>query len=257
MLDPAQRYANADEMLNDLERFIGGGSDSARRRRIADEMQRVFGDSRQRLNDIVRRRLEVLRSESNFESQTLRSVIESIPPEPSSVTVAPLARRDKPATRWGLWGAAAAVVIAGAAAVALQTQNGATSAPVVPADGSRQSADSGALPATSMAPATIEIYVVATPATATISIDGKPVVGNPHTSQVTSDDKQHTIRIEAAGHNPVEHSLQFGSDVVLNVALKPSTVSPSAQPPTPDIEEKKEEDDATDERRLDPVDPWE
>jgi serine/threonine-protein kinase len=77
--------------------------------------------------------------------------------------------------------------------------------------------------------AMIDVEVRVTPGTATISIDGKNVEGNPFSSQFPSDEVMHRVRASAQGYVTKSSSVAFNANVTLDFSLERITPPP---PPT-------------------------
>ncbi|MEO7331270.1 MAG: serine/threonine-protein kinase [Minicystis sp.] len=71
----------------------------------------------------------------------------------------------------------------------------------------------------------IELSVVATPPEAKITLDGKPLAGNPFKGKVASDKGKHQLTIEAPGYGPLIKMIDLDSNLELQLALvKQATV---------------------------------
>jgi serine/threonine-protein kinase len=87
------------------------------------------------------------------------------------------------------------------------------------------------------APADVEIYIVAIPPEATISVDGTAMSANPYTGRRRPDGRDHRVRIEAPGYEPVEQTVRYDRDVVLRVKLESTPPAASTGwTPAPDPE---------------------
>jgi serine/threonine-protein kinase len=81
-------------------------------------------------------------------------------------------------------------------------------------------------------PSTIGVDIRISPATATISIDGKPV-NNPFAQQFPSDDAVHTVRASAPGYAPKSLTVAFNANVRLDLNLDRLAPPPSQRKPDP------------------------
>jgi serine/threonine-protein kinase len=79
-------------------------------------------------------------------------------------------------------------------------------------------------------PNMIDVEIRVTPGTATISIDGKDVEGNPYSTQFPADDIMHRIRAAAPGHVTKSSSVAFNANVTLDFSLERITPAPSPPP---------------------------
>lgn len=77
-------------------------------------------------------------------------------------------------------------------------------------------------------PEQVQIRLSATPATASLTIDGKPVSGNPATLTVSKDDAEHEIKATLEGYEPVARSVRFASDLSLEISMTAVAAAPSA-----------------------------
>jgi eukaryotic-like serine/threonine-protein kinase len=67
--------------------------------------------------------------------------------------------------------------------------------------------------------AAIHIDIVATPANATLTLDGKAIKGNRLQTEVPRDEEPHVIRAVAPGYQPFSRAVTFSSDVRLAIHL--------------------------------------
>jgi serine/threonine protein kinase len=78
--------------------------------------------------------------------------------------------------------------------------------------------------------AEVHVTLAATPASASIFVDGKAVPGNPFAGTFPADSAQHAVRVEAAGYEASSVTLLFDQDRAVNLALRP--VHPEPAPST-------------------------
>ncbi|HEY0194547.1 MAG TPA: hypothetical protein VGC42_25720, partial [Kofleriaceae bacterium] len=81
--------------------------------------------------------------------------------------------------------------------------------------------------------AAIDVEIRVSPETATVSIDGKDVDGNPYSSQYPSDDVVHHIRASAPGYIAKSRAVVFNANVTLDLALERNQVSANQPAPAP------------------------
>jgi serine/threonine-protein kinase len=75
--------------------------------------------------------------------------------------------------------------------------------------------------ATTTATPEIDFTIRATPATATIAVDGAPLSGNPTSGKRPRDGAIHVVRVEATGYEPREESITFDRSVLVALDLHP------------------------------------
>jgi hypothetical protein len=79
----------------------------------------------------------------------------------------------------------------------------------------------------------IDVEIRVSPGTATVSIDGKVVDGNPFIKQYPSDDSTHYIRAIAPGYVAKDASVAFNANVTLDWSLERVLPPPPPPPPAP------------------------
>lgn len=130
------------------------------------------------------------------------------------------------------WFTAAALLGAAAAGAALfaALRGGVPPWPATPALGAE-----AAPPATSEAASArlIELRITATPTSARILLDDAPVPSNPFAAKFLRDGTGHRIRVEADGYAPEARLVVFERDVSLDVALAQAGAAPSGAAPPP------------------------
>jgi serine/threonine protein kinase len=84
-------------------------------------------------------------------------------------------------------------------------------------------------PPPALKPNMIDVEVRVSPGTATISIDGHDVEGNPFSSQFAADDVMHRVRAIAPGYVTKSSSVAFNANVTLDFSLE--RIAPPAPPP--------------------------
>jgi serine/threonine-protein kinase len=280
-LDPAQRYANAAEMQEELEALVVAAKLRSSSREAADFMMRAFPGERGAVRAFIDRRISELRREgdvtapksaphslsppSSSGSQSMQghlpqsSARDSVPAEPTSVSMRPAAARDlrgRHAVALALVGAGAGVALG--ALLALRAAVGVPTRPAAPVNG----ASSAAIGTTSAAPrepepsSAVQIRIVASPPDAEIWVDGAEVSANPFSGKFSRDGRLHTIEVRAHGHETKAQLVEFASDVELIVTLdrypnndpsRPRTAPPAASAPASPGPKP---------RTIDTSDPW-
>jgi serine/threonine-protein kinase len=98
-----------------------------------------------------------------------------------------------------------------------------------------------------IAPAVVTVTIQASPPEARLLLDGKPLSGNPFKGTLPRDGAEHSLRVEAKGHEALERTLRLERDVTMSLALTREPVAGSQarppfvprQPPEPDPDEMK------------------
>jgi eukaryotic-like serine/threonine-protein kinase len=223
--NPAERYATAEELQDDLEKLLDEiGPVSSRE--LGVHVSDLFASQRAEARAFVRRKLDELRSAhgSDEAPQSVRSVrtVDSsrddsrIGPLPLTISRPVLRegvpRGDKGQAAWVALTAVGALAVAGAA---LWARGEAPSRPT-PSVAATPTQDSPR-----PAVAQTRLTVMASPADARILVDGVPVIVNPYTVVVPVDGKKHEVRAEAAGFVPQIKVVEFEpSGTALNFALE-------------------------------------
>jgi eukaryotic-like serine/threonine-protein kinase len=79
-------------------------------------------------------------------------------------------------------------------------------------------------------PVMVDVEIRVSPETATVSIDGKDIDGNPFSSRYPIDDVVHHIRASAPGYIAKSRAVVFNTNVTLDLALERSERSEPTQP---------------------------
>jgi hypothetical protein len=129
------------------------------------------------------------------------------------------AARSKP-----LWGwAVAALLVVGGGVAALFAQ----SSPGVQAE--RASAIRAAASATvAPEPQSVQVALRSNPPTATLFLDGKPIVGNPAEQVLPKNGAVHVVRAELSGHRPATAEFSATRDAVVELTLQELPSEPAA-----------------------------
>ncbi len=92
--------------------------------------------------------------------------------------------------------------------------------------------------ASAAAPRSVMISMSVTPRSATLTVDGKPVSGNPAVLEVPADPMDHEVRAVAATYLPALRKIRFDRDLSLEIALEPEAPPPpvtSLSQPAPSV----------------------
>jgi len=276
--NPDDRYSTAEEMQEDLERLAFVARLRGSGRDLAEFMGRAFPGERVAMRAVVERRIGELRREGELTvtsslsnpavSKTLsrksgpRDVIprnpalDSVPPEPTSVSMRPtlVVRKARSKTLM--------LVVAGATAalgmLLVVPRLGDVRSPALPASGSSSAGAETASPLPSEHPAApIELRIVARPADALILLDGAELSGNPFAGRFPRDGVAHRVEVRANGYQTRTQTVEFSSDVQLLVTLE-QAVRPERAPRPPPAAPPTASTRATPgkPRALDTSDPW-
>jgi serine/threonine-protein kinase len=227
--DRDQRFQSASAMLEALESFMTRHGRRATRRELGTLVSRAFEMERSQRSAIVRRQLLQMRrtrEQGGSSLDALPQALESIAPEPTSVSVHPSRLVARYSRRW-IYGLAVVVCIAGVgAATLLRSQNArdisASSAGAVRSESSTEIARPPVAKTATSDPKSVELYIVALPAEAVISLDGVSLASNPYSQRVAVDDQVHRVQISAAGYQPAERQVRYDGPVVLKIKLRPA-----------------------------------
>lgn len=236
--DREERYATAEDFRADLEEYLGAsGMLTSARRRLAAGVSELFKDKRAEIKGVIEKQLAKLKAQTASDVRPVSIALDSTTSSssfapsassggvavalnaeeaaPASITdattglyTANTANRKKAASRGrslAVAGALAAVV----GAVAL-TRGAWTSAVAKPA-----------APATTpeAVPTDVHVSILTTPPDAQVTIDHARL-WTPADTKMTRDKLEHTVRVEAAGYDPVTETVRFERDVTMKVVLK-------------------------------------
>ncbi len=236
--NPDDRYATAADFRAALEEWLRVSGNAASTSDVSDYMTRTFAEFRQATRSVVEQHLSATRlSSSQEQSDTIAIDLPdaNLEPQPSAreASISRGARSGvtevthaAPSSGRNIWLAALGAVLLGLALYLFFTRT--TEPPTVPA------------------PTTVELSIAASPTTATLTLDGQRLPGNPSSSRYPRDDKPHTLIVEAEGYVSQTLSLQLTENRNVAVTLvaapapAPSPASgaeaPSAPPSEPSVQ---------------------
>ncbi len=112
----------------------------------------------------------------------------------------------------------------------------ATRSPPVTTTGVTGQSTGATVVTTATATSEIELSVVVTPLEAKLTLDGKPLAGNPFKGKVPSDKGKHQLTVEAEGYSPLIKTIDLDANLELQLALikqapAPDTTAKPADPP--------------------------
>ena len=208
------RYATATDFRAALEEWLRVSGSAVSTSDVSEYMTRTFAEFRETTRKAVEQHLSATRlSSSHDESEAVAIEVPN-----GGVELRPLAdeaSRSLGGTRSGLanvsntlkpssgrntWLAALGAVLLGLAAYLF----------LAPSKGEQP-----------LAPATVEVSIAASPTTATLTLDGARLPGNPSNGRFPSDAKQHSLLVEAAGYVSQTLHLQLNENRSVAVTLVP------------------------------------
>jgi serine/threonine-protein kinase len=221
--DPAQRYATARELQDELEGYAARHAPVGKPRELATFVSTLFADAQIELNARIEQALarfgEVSSPPSGDTTRSLAlDVAESRQTVSSTQTISASAvnhtesRAPQKRTRW--WAAAAVIGLAlsgyAIASRSPATTNGA--APITSLTAPRE-------PIPEVKPSSVRIELRAAPSDARLYLDGEPMPGNPALRVLPSDAKVHQLRAELAGYQTASAEFTAMRDDVVELRL--------------------------------------
>jgi serine/threonine-protein kinase len=205
-LKKEQRHASAAELQSELEQYLDGQS-RVRDRDVARFMTEHFGAAREERRRVVEERLG---RPQNLPEFTTTTRFQPLPEATRTGFASALGL-----SRAGPWRNAAAW--GGASTLALLALLAGVYFARVPAQTEAELAAASAQARKS----TIELWVSMSPAHARLSLDGRELQGNPHSSRVPRDGNPHVMRVSAEGYATLERTVYFDTDLELAITLEP------------------------------------
>jgi serine/threonine-protein kinase len=245
--DPAERFENALEFQNELERFLETAGHQPTTREIGRYTTQLFEVDRRELKAIIEGQLskikdnaasslepvvipDSLRGSASHPSHTETEIspnVELIQPVRADALMVPAVEK-RPRSRTLSIVAlttAAAITALGALWFMRPDVLGLTApAPGPTSTSVTESAPAVPLPSASTTePAKVRITLRAVPATARFLIDDGPRLENPYVAEVTREDASHEVRVEAPGYESRTVVVTFDKNVLLELRLKKQT----------------------------------
>jgi serine/threonine-protein kinase len=274
----SQRYASAAEMQEDLERAALVTRLRSSTREIGELMMRVFPGERGAMRALIERRIGELRSVGELTltaTKTLsrsssskrlgrlpsKPALDSVPPEPTSVSMRPAATiRKRRRRRVVALVAAGAGVAMGLLATVRYLGLHQQSPVAEPGTSSDSVETTNSAPRAAEAQSPITIRIVASPSDAQILLDGAELSGNPFSGRFPRDGGLHNIEVRADGYQSRTHIVDFASDVQLIVTLdklaRADDGGGRSPPPLPAAPSARTPPAASKARAIDTSDPW-
>jgi serine/threonine-protein kinase len=262
---PEERYASANDLLDDLEAHLASRDDRVSMREVGALVGKVFSEERRRMSALIEETLtrvrggprsgvmptlEVhvrgtpsgalgLREEASQISGHL--VLTPLFNAPSSITGGPATATPTPSTAPGdapWWASRRAAIVAASGAMVLLL------AVIVLVTSFREAAPPPAVevPVAAAAPAPagrdmpdlVDVVVRVSPASAQITIDGVPVPTNPFHARYGKDAQVHRVLAAAEGYDAKLEEVFFANDVSIDVSLdRRATPAPRYYLPAP------------------------
>jgi serine/threonine-protein kinase len=219
------RYATAADFQADLEALLVELDDHTHGREIGALIATHFAAERTQIKGVVEEQLRALAREERTATVSRLPVLDHPTPQPQessdgasspavmgSELLTRTLRNQRPVFAAALLGGA--LVLGGAASILTRgatTRAAAASPPTV-------------APATAAPTATLtaRLSVAATPATARIWLDDRPVAGNPVVAELPIGEAVHQLRIEAPGYAPRVERFTLSRDRAIDVTLAPA-----------------------------------
>jgi eukaryotic-like serine/threonine-protein kinase len=210
--EPEGRYATAQDLRSAVDDYLAETSPRTNMREVGDLVSELFAEQQEARKRHIHLVLTTPRSEP---PPPIPEGIESIVQSPTGSSVHSMVLERNKQMVWTVGIAVGAAVLALGGMIAFLTWR-----------------DSGGEPAPTssiaVAPAQIQIRLTATPAAATLTVDGNPLSGNPALLTVSADDRSHEIRAALSGYEPYVKSVRFERDLSLEIMLQQSAVGAAA-----------------------------
>jgi eukaryotic-like serine/threonine-protein kinase len=210
------RYATAADFRAALEEWLRLSGKSVSTSEVAEYMTRTFAEFRQATRSVVEQHLSATRlSSSQDESDVIAIEVPT-----GSLDLPPVARevsRSVKGTRSGVTNASNAV----SPRSGRNTWLAALGAVLLGLAAYLFFARTNAQPPPPPAATTVEVSIAASPTTATLTLDGERLPGNPSTGRFPRDAKPHSLVIEAEGYVSQTLALQLSENRSVAVTLVP------------------------------------
>jgi serine/threonine-protein kinase len=225
-IDPALRYATANEMRTALLDWLKTTGDNTD---LGTVLRGCFQKERSELRLVIDTQIKTVR-EMSTRALTMRNIpvfqVDPMPMGDGTVgAISPPSRRPfttrPPRTQTSMpiiiAVVAVGVLIGGAVLFGRSGKDSEassnTSARPVPAE-----------------PTSVHLSLRASPATARLMLDGKPLASNPYEGDVSRDEDRHRLSVAADGFEPRDLETSFAHDVHVDVSLSPRAPDASNTP---------------------------
>jgi len=225
----ADRYASAVEFQTDLEAFMAETKVAAASRELGRYLSEKFGNDRAEIRTAIESFIKSAPSETSQAAKVPELAVKEASESVSqSVSVARMGPASTSGTAVG-WSDAQARArrgtIGAAIAVGLLVVGGlyfATRKDPQKVETASATTAISATPTVAPAPVVqdVELILSASPPSAKFFLDGQELRSNPYVGKFKPDSKEHTLRVEAKGHQSEEHRFTFERSVEKTFALK-------------------------------------
>ncbi|MFO0676475.1 MAG: serine/threonine-protein kinase [Polyangiaceae bacterium] len=268
-VDPSKRHATARELQSELESFLATHERGSATRDVATEVRTIFARERSiveraiatRLRDVTTS-LAALHSEPDFGGGRAEDSIVPII-APSSLAPEPSAFLDRRRT-WTMPLVAAVATALGVAAGALLYMNLSrpSVAPLAAAPKVLVVETTAPTPAPVPPPSAtadvVELSLRASPESARILLDGKPLPSNPYSATFSKDETDHVVVVEAPGYETAQEVVRLSKDATLVLNLvKSNDPRPVFRVPGKPVPTAKKPGDVGVRGVIDPQNPYE
>ena len=243
---PGERFETAADMRDALEAWLRSRPIPSAPRAIGALMEQHFSEDRARLRKLVEceirdidasgpildiptqtgsGKLAELPAPRNASREAPALDVQTVVPTASAKAATEPASGARTASRTARYFLPAAAVLGVLITVATMRAKTGDPAPVRPLSSMATVADATPAMATRR---TVALTVEASPAGASLVLDGVPLASNPFSGPIAADDREHELRVEAEGYTPEVRKVSLGAD--LSIMLKLDKLSP---PPAP------------------------
>lgn len=205
--DAADRYATAQELRDAVDQYLAEVSPKTSMRDVGKVVSEVFAEQYEGRKKHIHQALTAPHSEP---PPPIPEGIEAIV-SGTGITAQSVVQERKRQMIWTVLIAIGAAVLALGGMIAFLTWRG----------GAEQTANNVA-PA---APTQIQIRLTATPAAASLTVDGNPLSGNPALLTVAADSHDHEVRASLVGYEPYVKTIRFERDLALEIMLQPQATA--------------------------------
>ncbi len=241
--DREQRYATAAELKADLSKYLDVIGGPLPARELAQFVRTVVAEDRAKLQAVIDTQLQKLSAEGWSGSMSVPDlprvehtpsrdstmqaepkfpeleIISATPPTPPRALPVRSGHGRKLAVLGGVLAALVVVFV-----IATSGRKHASPTAVEPA------APPQLVPMTPV-PSTVRLEIVASPANASLTLDGKPLGGNPYVGAADRDGKVHELVVTAPGFSPLTQQIAADRDLNLRLNLIPVPHIVAVKPP--------------------------
>jgi serine/threonine-protein kinase len=232
---PDNRYATAEEMRGELEAYLAASGPPCTEVDVMKVITAAIGPSIKERTTAIRTAAKTIESTGSARV----SIPRPAPDDPSAGTASvdvDMSRgstivsggevpRSAKGARW-IFGLGAVAVVVLAVAAAKLTPRAQATAPATAASVQTTSGTPSAVPS-------VSVRIRAEPPGARLAVDDGPAVEGTYEARVPRDDRSHSVRVFADGHEEERRVLSFADAVDIEVRLKPVRTAPrttTAQP---------------------------